>query len=91
MNEDVRSTTAMLTAPPSLVVDLLLWLSTGRRAYRETMDAWRTSCPRLPVWEDAVDGGFVEIVRDAGDDGRDELTVRVTSEGRAFLERHPRR
>ena len=50
------------------------------------MEAWRTSCPRLPVWEDAVDNGFVEIVREGA---CDELTVRVTSEGRSFLERSP--
>jgi len=24
------------------------------------MEAWRTSCPRLPVWEEANDRGFIE-------------------------------
>jgi hypothetical protein len=37
----------------SLVLDLLEWLAQLDRSYDEVMDAWRTSCPRLPVWEDA--------------------------------------
>jgi hypothetical protein len=43
----------------SLVLDLLEWIGPGSRPYAEVLDAWRTSCPRLPVWEDANDGGFV--------------------------------
>jgi hypothetical protein len=88
MIQNAPATTVTLTAPPALVVDLLSWVSARRRAYRETMDAWRTSCPRLPVWEDAVDSRLVEIVRE---DGCDELTVRITLAGHAFLERHTRR
>ena len=37
----------------TLILDLLEWIGPGHRAYTEMMDAWRTSCPRLPVWEDA--------------------------------------
>ena len=44
----------------SLILDLLEWLGTGPRPYYEVLDAWRTSCPRLPVWEDANDRGLVE-------------------------------
>ena len=43
-----------------LIMDLLEWIGPGQRPYAETMDAWRTSCPRLPVWEDATDLGFIE-------------------------------
>jgi len=52
-------------AAPSdaLLIQLLAWVAARRRLYGETMDAWRTSCPRLPVWEDAVDSGLIEIVR----------------------------
>ncbi|MGA7118799.1 MAG: hypothetical protein WBY94_01815 [Polyangiaceae bacterium] len=71
-----------LTAPLTLVVDLLRWVVTRPRTYRETMDGWRTSCPRLPVWEDALASGFLEVSR-GGD--RDELMVAVTPAGRAFL------
>jgi hypothetical protein len=42
-----------------LVFDLLEWLAMSPRPYAEVMDAWRTSCPRLTIWEDAVDLGFV--------------------------------
>ena len=37
-----------------LILDLLEWLAKGERSYTEVMDAWRTSCPRLPVWEGAI-------------------------------------
>jgi hypothetical protein len=44
----------------SLVLDLLEWIGPEPRPYDEVMDAWRTSCPRLPVWEEANDRGFIE-------------------------------
>jgi len=42
-----------------LILDLLEWLAGGERTYEEVMDAWRTSCPRLTVWEDANDRGLI--------------------------------
>ena len=39
----------------ALTLDLLEWLASGERTYEEAMEAWRTSCPKLPVWEDAND------------------------------------
>ena len=42
-----------------LVVDLLKWLEPEPKPYAEVMDIWRTSCPRLPVWETAVDRDLV--------------------------------
>ncbi len=42
-----------------LILDLVQWVAGGPRPYVEVMDAWRTSCPRLTVWEDAVDRGLV--------------------------------
>lgn len=65
----------------SLVLDLLEWIGASSRPYAEVMDAWRTSCPRLPVWEDAVDSGLVACGRDDGA----ALTVTVTAAGRDFL------
>lgn len=38
-----------------LILDLVEWIAKEPRPYSDVMDAWRTSCPRLPVWEDAVD------------------------------------
>jgi D-3-phosphoglycerate dehydrogenase len=63
-----------------LILDLLEWLARRERSYEETMDAWRTSCPRLPVWEDANDQGLVAIEnRDA------RALVRVTPAGMELL------
>jgi hypothetical protein len=47
------------SAPESLILDLLEWLEKRDRTYEEVMDASRTSCPKLPVWEDANDRGLV--------------------------------
>ena len=33
----------------------------GRAAAGSTMEVWRTSCPRLSIWEDAVDDGLVRV------------------------------
>ena len=43
----------------ALILDLLQWLANGERTYEEVMEAWRTSCPRLTVWEDANDRGLI--------------------------------
>jgi hypothetical protein len=48
------------TAPEALTLQLLEWVAARPRTYGEALDAWRTSCPRLSVWEDAVIDGFVE-------------------------------
>ena len=44
-----------------LILDLLDWLAKGERTYEQVMDAWRTSCPRLTVWEDANDRGLIAM------------------------------
>jgi hypothetical protein len=64
----------------ALVLDLLEWLVRADRSYTDTMDAWRTTCPRLPVWEDANDRGFVYI-----EQGHGQSSVRVTLAGLEFL------
>jgi hypothetical protein len=63
-----------------LTLDLLEWLERQQRTYQETMDAWRTSCPSLPVWEEANDRGLVETVSANG-----RSLVRVTPAGFALL------
>jgi len=69
-------------AVESLILDLIEWVSRRQRTYDEVMDAWRTSCPRLTVWEDANDRGLVhtEFV-----EGR--AVVRATPVGIALLTR----
>jgi hypothetical protein len=49
-----------------LIIDFLHWLDAEPRAYAEVMEFWRTSCPKLPIWEDAVDRGLIERRRDGG-------------------------
>jgi hypothetical protein len=71
----------------SLILDLVEWVGCKELTYRETMDAWRTSCPRLSIWEDAKDLGLVE---EAFADGRS--LVRVTQTRLALLkEKRPQR
>lgn len=43
-----------------LVRDLVEWIANRPRAQRDVLDAWRTSCPRLMVWETALERGYVE-------------------------------
>ena len=71
------------TVVEALILDLLEWLASGERSYEEVIGAWRTSCPKLPVWEDANDRG---LVRREQVDGRS--VVRATPSGLALLERH---
>ncbi len=65
----------------ALKLDLVEWVAKEPRTYEEVMDAWRTSCPRLTVWEDAVDQGLVQ--RRADSAGR--ISVVATEHGRALL------
>ena len=71
----------------ALVLDLLEWIGPQPRPYSEVIEAWRTSCPRLPVWEEATERGFVER-RHHPVQG---AFVTVTPLGAAFLSEHRRR
>ena len=51
---------------PTLVLDLVEWVAARPRSYADVMEAWRTSCPRLTVWEDALDRGLLVRTRTAG-------------------------
>ncbi|MGE0628177.1 MAG: hypothetical protein AB7O43_10165 [Hyphomicrobiaceae bacterium] len=61
-----------------LILDFLEWLVREPRTHADVMDVWRTSCPRLTVWEDAVDRGLVS--REANG------TVAVTAKGHRLLD-----
>ena len=76
----------MLNAPEALVLDLVEWVARAPRRYEDVMEAWRTSCPRLPVWEDAVARGLVERRRE----GFAVPHVLVTAAGTEFLAEHGR-
>jgi len=43
-----------MTSPhESLTLQLLEWVADKPRTRAELMDAWKTTCPRLSIWEDA--------------------------------------
>ena len=73
------------TLPAELLIQQFLeWVAARPRCYADVMDAWRTSCPRLPVWEAAVDGGFVRIESGPGM-AMGECAVVLTADGRHAL------
>ena len=64
-----------------LILDLVAFVAKEPRPYEEVIDAWRTSCPRLMVWEDAIDRGLIE----RGRGGDKALMVSATDAGLRFL------
>lgn len=71
----------------ALILDLLEWIGPAPRPYAEVMEAWRTSCPRLPVWEEANSRGYLARSHEAGN----AALVSVTASGRNFLDANGRR
>lgn len=67
-----------------LIVDLVTWVAKTPRSYAEVLEAWRTSCPRLTVWEDAIDRGYLAR---RSEDGR--TVVVVTPAGRRLIAAPP--
>ena len=59
-----------------LTRDLLTWIADEPRTYRETMDVWRTHCPRLSIWEDALGDGLLRV---------HESKVELTPQGKSLL------
>jgi hypothetical protein len=68
-----------------LVLDLVEWIGREPRLYADVIETWRTSCPRLTIWEDAVDRGYV--TRQHAADG---VRVAITESGANFLRAHGR-
>jgi hypothetical protein len=69
--------------PTSLLMrEFLTWVAARRRTYAEAMEAWRSSCPRQTVWEDALAGGLIRVVHE-GTLSQSEVTL--TPQGRAIL------
>ena len=69
-----------MSEPASLIMlQFLAWVADRPRSYPETMDAWRSTCPRLSVWEDAIIEGLVRI------DNGNGRAVLLTARGRKAL------
>ena len=69
-----------------LVLDFVEWVAREPRPYAEVLATWRTSCPRLTIWEDAADHGYVarEAIAGLG------TVVTVTEDGERLLRQHGR-
>lgn len=66
------------------LVQFLLWIAARPRTYAETMEAWRTNCPRLSAWEDATANGLVDMTQ--GEKSvRGEAVLVLTAKGRDLL------
>jgi hypothetical protein len=75
----------MTETTDALVLDLVEWIGREPRLYAEVIETWRTSCPRLTIWEDAVDRGYVTRQPMAGG-----VRVAITESGANFLRTHGR-
>jgi hypothetical protein len=60
---------------------MLEWIDQGTHAYAEVVDVWKSSCPRLTIWEDACADGLV------GSGPGMSGVVSLTAKGRTFLSR----
>ena len=67
----------------ALILDFLRWLEPHPRPYAEAMDAWRSTCPRLSIWEDALGDDLVRL--EAGEGGLSDCRVVLTPRGEALL------
>ena len=75
---------AGMEAQTSLImIQFLEWVAAKPRRREDVMDAWRSSCPRFPVWEDARAEG---LIRQCGGD-KGQHRVELTELGHAALER----
>jgi hypothetical protein len=73
---------AMSDPVEPLILDLLEWIGSHSRPYADVLEAWRTSCPRLPVWEEANRRGFIDHLHEPGR----AAAVAVSPLGLAHLE-----
>ena len=76
----------MTETADALVLDLVEWVGREPRPYAEVIEVWRTSCPRLTIWEDAVDRGYVARHSVVGQG----VHVAITACGERFLRQQGR-
>ena len=73
------------TPVSTLTRDFLAWVAYQPRSYAVAMEAWRTSCPRFTIWEDALGDDLIRIESVDGPTRR-ETQVLLTARGRAVLD-----
>jgi hypothetical protein len=67
-----------------LTVQFLSWVAARPRTYGDVREAWRSTCPRLTAWEDALDGELIEF-QSRGGRVSESCPVALTPRGRALL------
>lgn len=65
-----------------LMLEFLGWVSSRPRTYAEAMEAWRSTCPRHTVWEDALIDGLIRLETR---EQRQGCEVTLTPRGRGIL------
>jgi hypothetical protein len=65
------------------VREFLFWIAARPRTYAESMEAWRTSCPRLSAWEDALGDGLIQVEHSSR---LPDCAVTLTARGRVVLD-----
>ena len=74
-----REVKPMTTSHDHLTLQMLEWIESSPRTYREVIDIWKTNCPRFAIWEDACSAGLVTA------DGKRDGAVALTERGRRML------
>ena len=84
MTQSMSEPTFEPTSEPAslIMLQFLAWVADRPRTYAEAMDAWRSTCPRLSIWEDAILDGLVAFT---GGATRNTSRVTLTAKGRALL------
>ena len=76
---------ANATSPIGNLLEFLGWVAAQPRTYKEAMEAWRTSCPRLSAWEDALSDQLVRTEQGHAA-AQGQVAVLLTKQGAAFLD-----
>ena len=66
-----------------LMLEFLAWIASRPRTYEEAMEAWRSTCPRHPVWDDALTEGLIRV---ESADSIGQSMVALTARGKTLLE-----
>jgi hypothetical protein len=64
--------------------EFLTWIARCQRTEADVMEAWRSTCPRLTLWEDALAAQLVKVERGVGM-RMGEARVTLTPRGQAVV------
>ena len=76
-----------MTDPVTLnTLQFLAWVAREKRTYGEVQQAWRSTCPRLTAWEDALEEGLIAFACEAEARTSDATEIVLTAHGRHLLD-----